>query len=167
MKMPICNTCLKTNTLCNVCNEKLKNGEITKLDIELARTLYSIDKDYKLGDITFKRSVESKGLIIMIVGKGDVGSTVGRGGKVIRILRRKFNKRIRVVEDTDDLKKLVGELIYPARIIGINIVYPVSGEVINKIRIDKASKDKISMKISEIENAVRKIIKKNIEIVFE
>jgi transcription antitermination factor NusA-like protein len=167
MKMPICDTCLKTNTLCNVCKEKLKRREITKLDIELARTLYSIDKDYKLGDITFKKSVESDGLIIMIVGKGDVGSTVGRGGKVIRILRRKFNKRIRVVEDTDDLKKLVGELIHPARITGVNIVYPVSGDAINKIRIDKASKDKMPIDVSVIENAVRKIIKKDIKIVFE
>ncbi len=167
MKMPICDTCLKSNTLCEVCKEKLKKEEITNLDIELARTLHNINRSYNLGDITFKKSVESDGLIVMIVGEGDVGSVIGKGGKIVRILRRKFNKRIRVIGDTDDLKKLVDELIYPARISGIDIIYPVSGEIINKIRIDKISKDKMPAEISIIENIIRKITKKNIQIVFE
>ncbi len=167
MRMPICDTCLKSNTLCEVCNEKLKKEEITNLDIELARTLYNINRNYNLGDITFKKSVESDGLIVMIVGKGDVGSVIGKGGKIVRILRRKFNKRIRVIGDTDDLKNLVDELIYPARISGIDIVYPVSGEIINRIRIDKISKDKMPAEISIIENVIRKITKKNIKTVFE
>ncbi|MCK4432659.1 MAG: transcription elongation factor NusA [Methanomicrobia archaeon] len=167
MKMPICDTCLRSNTLCKVCKEKLKKEEITNLDIELARTLYNINRNYNLGDITFKKSVESGGLIVMIVGKGDVGSVIGKGGKIIRILRRKFNKRIRVIGDTDDLKNLVDELIYPARISGIDIVYPVSGEIINRIRIDKISKDKMPAEISIVENVIRKITKKNIKTVFE
>jgi transcription antitermination factor NusA-like protein len=167
MKMPICSKCLKSGTLCEICNQKLENGEISSLDVELARALYSIAKNYHLGDVTFKKSIEVDGLIVMIVGEGDIGSVIGKRGRFIRILRRKFNTIIRVVEDTDDLKKWIDELIYPAKISGINIVYPVSGEERYKIRVDKRSREKMPAEKSVVENAIRKITKRETEIIFE
>ena len=167
MKMPICSKCLESETLCEICSQKLKNREITSLDVEIARVLYSIARNYHLGDVTFKRSIEVNGMIVMIVGKGDIGTVIGKRGRFVRILRRKFNKIIRVVEDRSDLRGLVEELIYPARIHGINIIYPVSGKKKYKIRVDKRSQDKMPADKSVIESAIRIIIKKDSEILFE
>jgi len=167
MKMPICDLCLRSNTLCKRCEKKLREKKITELDIEMARTLYAIDRRYGIGNVTFKKSFESDGLIVMMVGKGDVGNIVGKRGKIIRILKRKFNKKIRVIEETDNIKELVAEIISPARVTGMNIIYPVSGSAINKIRIDETSKDKMPADVSVIEDIVKRIIKKDIKIVLE
>ncbi len=167
METPLCDNCLTGDPLCQACSEKLEKGEITELDKTLSRTLYSIDKEYNLGDITFKKSIEANNLIVMIVGKEDVGRVVGKRGKIVRILRRKVNKKIRVVGDTDDLKVFVAELIYPAKLVGIDRIFPVSEEPINRVRIEKSSRDKIPALTEEIETALSKIKKENTKIVFE
>ncbi|MEA1994325.1 MAG: KH domain-containing protein, partial [Euryarchaeota archaeon] len=140
---------------------------ITQRDIDLARALHIINKNYNIDSATFKKSFEADGFVVMIVDKGDVGKVIGKRGKFIRILRRKLNKNIRVVGETENLKEFVGELIYPARITGIDIVYPVSEDTVSRIRIEKESLDKMPAEKTKIERVLNEIRKEEIKIVFE
>jgi hypothetical protein len=42
--LPICNICAKTKTLCASCEKKLKNGEISDLDVKIAEMVYNFGK---------------------------------------------------------------------------------------------------------------------------
>ena len=51
MKLPICLVCLKSGILCPSCQEKFDRGEITPLDIEVARHFLEIEKREDAGKI--------------------------------------------------------------------------------------------------------------------
>ena len=48
MKMDLCSFCLKSGILCQKCSAKVKAGEITDLDLRIARLLLSVG-----GEISF------------------------------------------------------------------------------------------------------------------
>lgn len=53
--------------------------------------------------------------ILFIVEKGEVGKAVGKQGSNIKELERAFNKRIKVVEFSTEIKTFINNLITPVK----------------------------------------------------
>src|SRR5690606_15688240 len=102
MVLPVCDVCLKSGILCQGCETKLKSGEISQMDLDIAKILF------KLGDgkISFKKTIEIGDVVIIITQKDQVGKIIGRGGKIVRELSKKVGRKIRVVGENSDLKNL-------------------------------------------------------------
>ena len=130
MKAPICEVCLKTeDILCPADEKKLQDGVISELDVKISRMLYKLLGD---ADVEFKKAVEAGDLVVIMVGEGNVPLVIGKGGKNIKLLMRELGKRVRVIEGleikgTDEIKKLATDLLYPASVFGVNVVYALSG----------------------------------------
>jgi transcription antitermination factor NusA-like protein len=133
MVLPICDVCLKSGILCQGCENKLKSGEITQLELDIAKILY------KLGDgkIGFKKTIDMGDVVIIVTEKNEVGKLIGKGGKIVRAISKEVGKKVRVVGSDTDLKSVATDLLAPARISGINIVYGMGGQEKYKIRVMK------------------------------
>ncbi|MCS7120258.1 MAG: hypothetical protein RMJ07_04760 [Nitrososphaerota archaeon] len=134
MKAEICQFCLKSGILCSKCNEKVRKGEVSKLDLEIGRLLVSLEEQYPpLQSVYFHKSVEADGLIAIFVGQGDIAKILSYGGKIIKHLERATNKSIRVLEYNSSERKFLEDLFAPMSILTINRIWLPDGTMETKV----------------------------------
>jgi len=169
MKAPICEVCLKTDDiLCPADEKKLQEGVISELDVKVARLLYKLIGD---ADVEFKKAVEAGDIVVIVVGEGDVPLTIGKGGKNIKALMRELGKRIRVIEavevtGTDDVRKLATDLLYPAGVFGVNVVYKPGGGTYYKVLVMRRDRKKLPEKADVLESILSQITGSEVKINF-
>lgn len=128
MKTALCSFCLKSGILCPKCSARLKSGEITELDLRIARLLLSLEDKYPpLQNVCFYKAVDAGKTLALIVGPGDVSRLLGYGGKVIRALGEETGKRIHVLEQGGDERKFLEDLLAPLNIVTINTIWLPDG----------------------------------------
>ncbi|RLF80177.1 transcription elongation factor NusA [Thermococci archaeon] len=168
MKAPICEVCLKTeDILCPADEKKLQDGVISELDVKISRMLYKLLGD---ADVEFKKAVEAGDLVVIMVGEGNVPLVIGKGGKNIKLLMRELGKRVRVIEGleikgTDEIKKLATDLLYPASVFGVNVVYAPSGQYY-KVLVIRRDQQKLPARHETLEDILSKIVGLDVKISF-
>jgi len=162
MSLPICDVCAKTGILCNVCEQKLAEGKVTPLDVELSKILYEFGE----GEIEFTKAIETSDNIIILAPKESLGKIIGRSGATIRVISRKLGKQVRVV-GSGELKEMIHDLTSPARVLGINKVFMPDGSVFQRIRIALKDKAKLRLNPEDIETLISSLSIDSVEIVFE
>ncbi|MEA2090262.1 MAG: hypothetical protein U9O89_05845, partial [Thermoproteota archaeon] len=99
MKAALCDFCLKSGILCSKCQEKLRSGEVSQVDLKIARLLLKLEKSYpSLQDVYFHKAFDADGVLAVVVGKGDIAPLLSYGGKILKSLAEETGKRIRVLE---------------------------------------------------------------------
>jgi len=167
MRAPICSVCLKSGILCQGCGNRLKEGKITQLDVDASRVLYEFSqKNRGLNTISFKRAVGVGDLVVLLVGQGEVKSVVGRGGKTIRELSERLQKKIRATEEGADLRKLAQDILMPAHVQGVNILY-AGGQEIRRVRVQGTDAKRLPEGVETIQNLLTALTNKSVKIVFE
>jgi len=168
MKSPICDICLKSGILCPGCQEKVNKGEITELEAEISLRLYNLLDKYKMPqELTFHKAIETDDTVILVVGENQIGTIIGKGGKIVKSLQKELNKKIRVIENTDDIKKIAQDLIHPARIMGINILYLPDGGTKKKLRIPVEDEKKLPIDTSIVEDIILRMTGESVNVVIE
>ncbi|HDH41168.1 MAG TPA: transcription elongation factor NusA [Candidatus Altiarchaeales archaeon] len=162
MSLPICAICAKSGVLCTACEEKLKAGKISELDVELSKILYKLGK----GEIGFDRAIDTKKFIIVLTQKENIGKIIGKGGDNIRQLSRDLGKQLRVIS-TGDLQETIYDFVAPARILAINTVYKPDGTMVQRVRISKKDRRKLRMSLREMEKLIASLTNNKVEISLE
>ncbi len=145
--------------LCPADQKKLDEGKITELDVEASRILYKLlekGKDEPL-NIEFKKALDINGLVVLLFA-GDVAPIIGEGGKNVKTLRNELGKDIRVVEDTNDIKKLASDLMYPVDVKRVSTVFKPNGEKIHKVVIHEENKKKLPTTLDQLEKILRNLL---------
>ncbi len=103
---------------------KVKSGEITELDLKIARLLLALEDRYpSLQNVYFHKSVDVDRTLAVIVGQGDVPRLLGYGGKIIKALGMKLGKSIRVLEQGANDRQFLEDLFAPLSIVTINTIW--------------------------------------------
>jgi transcription antitermination factor NusA-like protein len=124
MKTELCSFCLKSGILCMKCSAKVKAGEISDLDLRIARLLLSLEEKYpNLQNVCFYKAVEVSRTLAILVGRGDVPRMLGYGGKIIRALGEETGKSVRILEQGVDDRKFLEDLFTPLNILTINTIW--------------------------------------------
>lgn len=157
--LPICDICAKTGLLCNSCETKLKNEEISDLDVKISKVIYGLGKD-----IGFKRAINTDDFVIILTNKGDIGKIFGVGGENMKVLESELGKPIRVVS-AESTEELVHNFVSPANIISMSRLFKTDGSVVKKVTINKKDLDKLRTDISNIKKIISTLTNEEIEIV--
>lgn len=138
MKTVLCSFCLKSGILCQKCSAKVKSGEISQLDLKIARSLLSLEEKYpSLQNVCFHKAIDADKTLALIVGTGDVPRLLGYGGKIIRTLGEETGRNIRVLEQGVDDRKFLEDLFAPLNILTINTIWLPDGTTETRVILRK------------------------------
>ena len=143
MKLPICLIDAQTNTLCRKCNQLLREGKISDMDIEISKILLDLSKtEREIKNIAFYSAIELDEVVLIITRHQDV--PILSRNEVLDKINRFVHKEVRFLERTKDPKKLVESLIHPIPVLNVSTLYlPPFSEKEYKIEISKKYKDKL------------------------
>lgn len=138
MKAELCQFCLRSGVLCAKCREKVRKGEVSETDLEIARLLLSLEDEYPpLQDVYFHRAVDADNVLAILVGRGDVARMLSYGGKIAKIMSQKVGKKIRILEHNSDERKFLEDLFAPLNIITINKIWLPDGTTETRVILKK------------------------------
>ena len=166
MPYPICEVCLNSEILCNACKNKLDKGMINETEINISRFLYNLGSKVRgLKEIKLIKAVDV-GVLLIVTGPGDAAKVVGKSGAVVKILAKEFKKPIRVVEEAENLRKFVQDMISPVTVMGINTLYTPEGEVY-RIRIPTSQRNSLTINPENFSSIIHNLYNRNVQIIFE
>lgn len=167
MKAPICNVCLKSDQLCSGCQQKLDEGDIEEIDIEVTRILQNLSTEYgSLKDSEVKKVFDMENVVVIITAEGDGAKVVGRNGEIVKELASRIDKSIRVVEAAEDDMDVIKGLLSPAEVESINTVFQPDGEY-KKIVVDESYEGKINLSTQEFEQIIGQVTGTQYKLAFE
>ena len=165
MNVRICELCMKSNVLCSGCDEKLKRGKISELDVKISRLLYKMKDRYNLENVDFTKAIDL-GRVVLVLTNKDVGLLIGKEGKVVAEISQAVGKKVRIAEMSGDIKKTIADIVAPAKILGINKVYKKDGNLY-KVRFSKREIKQLPVDINTLEKALQSLLESEVMMVFE
>jgi len=158
VKTVLCSFCLKSGILCQKCSDKLRSGEISELDLRVARLLLSLEEKYPaLQNVYFHGAVDAGKTLAVIVGPGDVPRLLGFGGKIIRALGEETGKSIRVLEYGVDDRKFLEDLFAPLSIVTINTIWLPDGTTETRVILKKRRGSQPPFDVKALKEIARKV----------
>lgn len=167
MKAPICNVCLTSDILCTGCESRLKEGTVSEGDISFARALATLSEAHPILDtVEFKRTIEHAGMFLVVVPRGMLKNLIGRNGVFIKELSKILRAgKLKVVEETSNPRELISKIVYPANLLGVNVVYTDKKQSY-KVRIPNSDRGRIPDK-KIYESLFEKLLGLRATIIFE
>lgn len=158
MKSPLCNFCLKSGILCPKCEEKVRTGEITELDIKIAKLLLKLEEKFPaLQDVYLHRAVETGNILILLVDRNDVSRILSLGGKILRAIGDETGKKVRILDYKCDLRKFLEDIFAPASIITINTIWLPDGSTETRVILSERDLKRLPASIETLKELARKI----------
>ena len=167
MKTELCSFCLKSGILCPKCQTKVKKGEITDIDLKIARLLLTLEEKYPaLQNITFYKAVEADKTLAVLVGHGDVPKILGYSGKIMKTLNDETNKNIRILEHGVDDRKFLEDLFTPLSILTINTIWLPDGTTETRVILRRRRGTPTQFDVNALKQIANKIRKMSLRVEF-
>ncbi len=85
VKTVLDNFCVKSGIFCSRCEEKLKKGQISDLDVRVIRTITELEKENPtLQDVTFHKAVEAGDVMALMVDRRGMDTFLSSGAKLAK-----------------------------------------------------------------------------------
>ncbi|MFH1587224.1 MAG: hypothetical protein ABID38_05170 [Candidatus Diapherotrites archaeon] len=165
MRTPLCEIDAKREDLCPDCQKRLDEGKINDLDVRVSRSLHKLSKKFFFKNVDFTRALELNEIIVLVC-EGNIGSLIGKRGRVVAELTAEFGKKCRVIERSSDEKKMVQDLVGTARVLGINKVFDPE-KTIHRIIIAEQDKGKMIAPREHLEKGISELLQGEATIEFE
>lgn len=128
------------------------------MDLKIARTLLSLESEYPiLQDVYFHKTVESKRVLAIVVGQGDMARFLSYGGKILKEIGKFVRKRIRILEQGVDERKFLEDLFFPMNIITINRIWLPDGSVETRVIFRKKGQKSPQINIEALKDIAKKL----------
>ena len=160
MKVPICTFDAKTGVLCPKCESRLKNGELSDVDVESSIKLIKLS--HKNQDIDKLNLIGSQKIdedYVLILKDSNV-SHINSNDKLVSSVEEEFKGKVWFVEANSSIRRFLENLFFPIRILKTNMIWLPDGNQVTQVTIESKDYEKfisIIEKIKRIVNAVRKI----------
>ncbi|MDT7887547.1 MAG: transcription elongation factor [Desulfurococcales archaeon] len=168
LKFPLDHVCIKTGILCPRCQKLVSSGSVEPFEIEIMRKLIDLEGDQELrkymqslGYIKAYKFEDS--IVVLVQRSGDVPPDIYQ--RLSRILSEDLNARVRVINGSSrDLKNIASQLLFPARILGINIVWLPNGTSFHVLRVSRRDLRYVSIPIEAAERILSLIVGSDVQI---
>ena len=167
MKTELCSFCLKSGILCLRCSDKVKTGEISELDLRIARLLLSLEEKHpSLQNVCFYKAVDVNRTLAVIVGHGDVPRLLGYGGKIIKAISDETGKSVRVLEQGVDDRKFLEDLFLPLSILTINKIWLPDGTTETRVILKRKRGAQQLFDLNALKEIAHKVRKMSLRVEF-
>jgi transcription antitermination factor NusA-like protein len=137
---------------------RVKSGEISELDLKIARLLLSLEEKYpSLQNVYFHKAVDVGNTLALVVGRGDVPRLLGYGGKIIKALGIEVDKAVRVLEYGAEDRKFLEDLFAPLSIVAINTIWLPDGTTETRIILRKRRGRRSPFNVKALKEIARKV----------
>jgi len=143
MKIPFCDFCAKSGSLCQKCRELIDTGKNDELDLKVSQILLEeADRVRGLDKIEFKKAYKEDDLLLIL--SNSEGVRILRDNKDLteRIMRDTESKKVIVVDYRKDQKRKLEELVYPLRITGLSKLWLPGNLTEFKVLVEARSVDR-------------------------
>ncbi|MEM1665864.1 MAG: hypothetical protein QXW12_00735 [Nitrososphaerota archaeon] len=160
MEIPVCTFDLKIGIFCERCEDKIRRGEVSELDIKVMRALLELEKNFhQLQSTCYVKSVDTKDAIVVVLRNGNL---ITMPQHLLISLRRKLSdilgKNVRLIEDSPDIGRFLEPLVAPARIVAINKIWLPDNSMEIRMILDDEKNLKISVEsLQEISRITKNI----------
>jgi len=168
LKIPLDYLCVKTGVLCPRCQRLVDTGVVKDYEVPVMRALLELEErpDFKyLKDSVYVKAIKLNDIMILIVEVRDPNVKPKDLGRLGRVLSNKLSIKVRVVNEVGgDIRQLAKQLIYPARVAGVNTLWLPDGSVEHIVRIPKGDLRYLPMRTSSLEEVLSKLTGMNVRI---
>ncbi len=165
MKTPICSFDAKTGILCSKCESKFKNGHLSVGDIEASMKLTELaDKKSIIDKFTLVGAHKIDEDLILILPTSDI-SILRSNTELLNYIKKEFNNGVWFIESGATERRFIENLIFPVKIISINLVWLPDGNKLTKIIISKKKNQDINIDTQVVTRIAKEI--RNIELLIE
>ena len=160
MKVPICTFDAKTGVLCPKCESRLKNGELSDVDVESSIKLIKLSlKNQDIDKLNLIGSQKIDEDYVLILKDSNV-SYITSNDKLVSLIEEEFKGKVWFVEGNSSIRRFLENLFFPIHILKTNMIWLPDGNQVTQVTIESKDYEKsisIIEKIKRIVNAVRKI----------
>ncbi len=165
MQTPVPDDEIRSGELSAETKRKLSDGRITQLDVDVAQILCKINERYNISNASFFRALDL-GRTILVLTKGEAGVLIGKQGRTVAELSSALGKKVRIAEMQGDIKKTLSDVIMPAKLLGVNMVFH-DGREVAKVRIAKHDMASLPIDVGSLEKALKALMEKEVQLAFE
>lgn len=166
LKYPLDKICVKSGIYCQSCQRKIENGVVGEDDIQVMRALINLEDKLrfllKKGEFVKSVFIDDEAVVLL-----RDGFELNELTTLEKELSHVLGRKIKILEYTNDMKKLVEQLIAPASPLGINKIWLPTGEEVLNIRVSRREKKYLLRTKEQYENLIEKISGVKVKIVFE
>jgi len=153
--------------LCQKCAAKVKAGDISDLDLRIARLLLSLEEKYpSLQNVCFYKAVDVNKTLAVLVGRGDVPRILGYGGKIVKAISDETGKSVRVLEQGVDDRKFLEDLFIPLSILTINTIWLPDGTTETRVILKRRRSGQLPFDLKAIKEIAQKMRKMSLRVEF-
>ena len=165
MRVPICIFDAKTGVLCPKCESRLRNGELSKIDVEASIKLIKLSqKNQEIDKLNLIGSQKIEDDYVLILKDSNVGY-INSNEKLISSVEKEFNAKVWFVEANSSIRRFLENLFFPIRILKTNMVWLPDGNQVTQVTIENKDYEKIARMVEKIKKIVH--ILRNIDLVVE
>jgi len=162
------NFCVKSGILCSKCEEKLRRGLLTELDLKIIKILSELEKEHPLlQDVSFHKSAEVGNTLAILVDKRDIGKILSHSAKILRAIGEKTGRRIKILGYGGDAREFLEELFNPFSILTINTIWLPDGSTETKVILSGRSPRHMPVDFDTIRKLAKEIRGLTLRIEFE
>lgn len=168
VKIPLDHICLKTGLLCPRCQALVDSGEVHRDEIPIMKVLVELEEDGSfrgLRNAKYVKSLRLKNLTVVVLKAKSLTPT--ELSKIAKRLGEALGSRVQVVEHTSDIKKMMAELVSPASITGVNMIWLPDGTTQYIVRISRYEEKLLPARRDVLEEALSKLLNAQVKIKVE
>jgi transcription antitermination factor NusA-like protein len=151
--------------LCQKCSAKVKAGEISEVDLKIARLLLSLEDKYpSLQNVCFYKAVDVEKTLAIIVGHGDVPKILGYSGKIVKAIGDETGKNVKVLENGVDDRKFLEDLFIPFSILTINTIWIPDGTTETRVILKRKRGAQMPYDLKALKEIASKVRKMSLRV---
>jgi transcription antitermination factor NusA-like protein len=160
--------CVKSGILCRHCEEKLRKGQVTELDLKVIHRMVELEKEYPvLQDVTYHKSVEAQDMMAVLVDKKDLPRLLSGGARVVKDLTESFGKRVKLISFGGDDREFLEDLFSPLSILTINTIWIPDGSTETKVILTGRRPKNMPVNLEMIQSIAKELKGMTLRIEFE
>jgi transcription antitermination factor NusA-like protein len=143
----------------------VKTGEISDLDLKIARLLLSLEEKYpSLQNVCFYKAVDVEKTLAIIVGHGDVPKILGYSGKIVKAIGDETGKNVKVLEHGVDDRKFLEDLFVPFSILTINTIWLPDGTTETRVILKRKRGAQLPFDLKALKEIASKVRKMSLRV---